>query len=197
MSNSINQNDDKGTENKKGESVKDIRNRRKKDTRTQNIILLAVGILAILLIIIAIFPKNIFKKNPGGTDPQKQSEVAGENSKKRDPVQVRQTEKVTEVVVYHDAKDIVFHKSTGKAEVNFENNDNSTNNMQFTIMVGEDRKVIYQSEVITPGNSIHEVNLDVDYELGEYECYVSAESIDIDNGSSFGVTYTRKLFVEE
>lgn len=171
-------------ENQEMESRREIRESRKKKER-KNLIVVVIIILVFLALVVAAFYVRSRRNNQKTGD---------------EPAATPTPQIVTEVesAVYTNPDDIVWNMDSQTAQVNWTNDAGNTSNMKFIIQNVDTKEAYFESEVITPGESISTFTAALPYtEAGEYEVSLKVVSFDPETGDqNSAVTYKRKLVVE-
>lgn len=158
--------------------VKEIRSRRKKqEAKNRNIILAVMAVLALLLVLLAFWHDKLF--------PEGDTEGTGNS-----------TVDMTEQVMYQKTGDIYWNAETGLAEVYFENQEENSYNMKYTLTLEDTGEILYESALLTPGTVLTEIALELPDTEEEYAVVVSADSYDSETGALLsGIIYTKKIYV--
>ncbi len=98
--------------------------------------------------------------------------------------------------VYNSVNDLVMDKSTKEVDLNISNEESNSYNLRVVVTL-ESGDVIYESDLIAPGETLTTVTFDTTIEEGEYPVTISVDSYTIsDDELASGVVYTRTLTVE-
>ncbi len=166
------------------------RNRKQKENARYAILVATLCICLGALIIALAIKNNSDKKDDTSTGTDSQT------STERQEVATTQTITQANEQVYNSVNDIVMNKDTGEASINIANDPENIYSLKVTVEL-DSGEVLYESELIAPGETLGTVTFDIELSEGEYSVIVSVDSYTTDGSElASGVIYTRTLTVE-
>lgn len=169
-------------ERQREERLSEVRNkRRQKEERNRNILIICAVAVVVFFVVIAVFRNQL---------------IGSDSDDKMQGQQGQQQIVETEHAEYGDSDDIYWNPDTKEARVYLNNSANNQYNMKYTIALKETGEIIYESEVLLPGEEIVSIKLELPYTEGEYDVTISADSYNAATGDLLnGVIYSKKLYI--